>query len=78
MQTNKVFGRKLLYWASFTSRDRKFSDLHYVLLDSNSVVSWTARKESDEEADHSPLPIAEVLNMLNYLLVSHKPWLYNA
>jgi hypothetical protein len=37
---NKTSGRKLVYWASFTSRDRKFSYLHHVLLDSNPVVSW--------------------------------------
>jgi hypothetical protein len=41
---NKVSGRKLVYWASFTNRDRKFSYLHHEVLDSNPVVSWAARK----------------------------------
>jgi hypothetical protein len=42
-------GRKLIYWASFRSRDRNFAYLHHVPLNSNAMGSWdpiSARKAS--------------------------------
>jgi hypothetical protein len=40
IRITKLWGRKLIYWTSFRSRDRDFSYLHHVPLNSNPVVSW--------------------------------------
>jgi hypothetical protein len=43
------------------------------------LIQWLAgmlhlqEKQPEDEADHSPLPIAEVLNMLKCLQVARKP-----